>query len=32
VKYKDRVGQLVQVPIKFEMAGEKKPVSLTLPL
>lgn len=32
VKYKDRVGQLVQVPVDFEPKAEKKPVSLTLPL
>ena len=32
VKFKDRSGQLVQVPIDFELKAEKKPISLTLPL
>ncbi len=32
VKYKDRAGRLVEVPVDFNMKGEKKPVPLTLPL
>ncbi|HTK05056.1 MAG TPA: ribonuclease H-like domain-containing protein [Candidatus Eisenbacteria bacterium] len=32
VKFKDRQGQLVQVPIDFEPKMEKKAVSMTLPL
>ncbi len=32
VKYKDRTGRLVEVPIDFMMKGEKKPVAMTLPL
>ncbi|HSD12786.1 MAG TPA: ribonuclease H-like domain-containing protein [Patescibacteria group bacterium] len=32
VKYKDRMGQLVQVPVDFVPKAEKKPVSMTLPL
>lgn len=32
VKYKDRMGQLVQVPVDFAPASEKKPISMTLPL
>jgi DEAD/DEAH box helicase domain-containing protein len=32
VRFKDRQGQLVQVPVDFELkAAEKKPVSMTLP-
>ncbi|MEY4744478.1 MAG: hypothetical protein RL272_423 [Candidatus Parcubacteria bacterium] len=31
VKYKDRMGQLVQVPVDFAPRTEKKPVSMTLP-
>jgi DEAD/DEAH box helicase domain-containing protein len=32
IKYKDRTGRMVDVPIDFNMKGEKKPVPLTLPL
>jgi len=32
VKFKDRQGQLVQIPIDFEPKLEKKAVSMTLPL
>ena len=32
VKYKDRTGQLLSLPMNFEPQKEKKPVSLTLPL
>ncbi len=32
VKYKDRMGQLVQVPVDFAPKAEKKAVSMTLPL
>lgn len=32
VRFKDRQGQMVQVPVDFELkAAEKKPVSMTLP-
>jgi DEAD/DEAH box helicase domain-containing protein len=31
VRYKDRMGQPVQVPIDFNPLAEKKPISLTLP-
>jgi hypothetical protein len=33
VRFKDRTGQLMQVPIDFTLkAAEKRPVSMTLPL
>lgn len=32
VKYKDRMDRLISVPVNFEAAKEKKPVSMTLPL
>jgi DEAD/DEAH box helicase domain-containing protein len=32
VKFKDRTSRLVDVPVDFALSGEKKPVSMTLPL